>query len=640
MVSASLPPAAKPNGTIASLDTLDHDILIAAQQKYQFEREKRHRPEGAAQYIDLSSIAGGPARHAEQSNVPHNPLLHQEHHRVLIVGAGFGGLLYAVRLLQTGFCSANEITMIDQAGGFGGTWYWNQYPGLHCDTESYIYMPLLEETGHMPTKKYVPGSELRAHAERIASQWGLTSRAIFHTTVNEMSWDDGNKHWMVSAALIAEGQKPVTLRSDFVIHAMGIFNVPKIPKLPGIESYGGHMFHTSRWDYEYTGGTQENPTMDRLHNKRVGLVGTGATAIQAIPHVAQWAKELFVFQRTPSSVDRRDNKPTDPTWWAENTQTYGPGWQKKRMENFNAFVSNASPLPETNLVNDEWTSFPSFSVLVGGPSGVQPDYLEQMKRVDFARQEYIRKRVDDTVTDKAAADLLKPWYAGWCKRPCFSENFLETFNRPNVTLVDTLGRGVEGMTPEGVLVGGKEIKLDAMIFSTGYTLGDSAEKGIMKVTGRGGKTMQQKWASGPATLHGVITHDFPNLFLSGPCQVGASPNHMYVLDQLASHVAYIISQSAARLKARDAKFTVEPSSETEEGWSMQILINARALAGVADCTPSYYNREGHKLKDHEKMVAAKFAIWGEGVGSYAKRIEDWRSTGKLEGLVFNGEESV
>ncbi|KAJ6177846.1 hypothetical protein N7519_008307 [Penicillium mononematosum] len=503
--------------------TGEHD-LQKIQDQYDVERKKRLRPDGPAQY--------------------------QKKVRVLIVGAGIGGLLFAVRLLQSGFLRATEILFVDTAGGFGGTWWWNKYPGLACDVKSYTYMPLLEETKYMPLQKYVNGPELREHANRIAGQWNLTGRALFQTVVNKLAWNDQDRQWTVHVT--PHSQSPTAIQSDFVILATGLLNSPKIPKLGGLETYKGKVFHTSRWDYEYTGGSPNNPTMHRLQDKTVGFVGTGASAIQAIPHLAQWAKKVIVFQRTPSAVDWRRNHPTDRTWWAKMVQG-GSGWQRERMENFNSFCSSENPLPDVDLVDDGWTKMQSFSVLVGSPSGLDPDHLTRMYQLDLHRQEAIRRRVETTVTDEATARVLKPWYPGWCKRPCFSDNFLTTFNWSNVSLVDTNGKGIRTVTDRGILTEGQEYDLDAIIFGTGYTV----------------------------------------------------------------HVAHIISEAGKLTSKRNpgvtvAGLTIEPSSHSEGEWTSKVLVRARALEGILNCTPGYFNREGLQFSGLEGLRAAQFSIWGRG----------------------------
>lgn len=200
-------------------------------------------------------------------------------------------------------------------------------------------------------------------------------------------------------------------------------------------------------------------------------------------------KKVIVFQRTPSAVYMRDYRATDPAWWARMVQAGGSGWQRKRRENFNAFVSNESPLPVVDLVDDGWTKMQSLSALIGGPSGLEPGYVMRMRQLDVSRQDAIRRRVEDNVSDQATTRALKPWYPGWCKRPCFSDTFLGAFNRSNAPLVDTDGKGVRVLTVRGIQVDGKVYDLDGIILGTGYTLGSSADRGDLTVSGHDNRTL-------------------------------------------------------------------------------------------------------------------------------------------------------
>lgn len=623
-------------------------LAMQVQQKYHEERTKRLRPDGVSQYVDLSTSEK--FKHFQEDpwidpNVPSlgtPTLVDGSRCKFLVLGAGFGGLLFAVRLIQAGI-DVDNIRIVDTAGGFGGTWYWNRYPGLMCDVESYIYMPLLEEMGYMPKHKYAYGPELRQYAESIADKWELREKTSFRTEVHSLTWDDDEKEWVVKMAQMGTNQETtdITVRSHIVISASGVLNSPKIAGLPGIEKFQGHSFHTSRWDYTYTGGSPTDPSLSNLRDKKVGIIGTGATAVQAVPHLAKWAKELYVFQRTPSSVDRRDNRPTDPEWWNREIKTK-TGWQRLRIENFNAHLSNASPPPPTNMVSDGWTHMPSFSALIAGPSIVTldsiPTHIASLHGLDLPRQERIRTRIDEIVKDQTVAEKLKPWYPGWCKRPCFHDDYLPTFNLPHVTLVDTDGRGVDHLTERGVAVNNSEYEIDLLIFSTGFrppVIGSPASRANISITGRHGKTLDQKWAEGVSTLHGVISRGFPNLFWPGPLQAGAAANQTFVLDQLATHVAYLVSESARRAQPSGPDFTIEPSAEAEEEWSMRILSGAAAFAGLAGCTPSYINAEGEmdRIGGMEAQIkAAKGGIWGRGVADYVDVIEGWRGEGGLRGL--------
>lgn len=621
-------------------------------EKYDQERDKRLRPDGPLQYIDLTKsdkfkhFVADPWYEPGSRDENNSRLVNQRHHRVLVVGTGFGGLLFAVRLIQSGQFTADDIMLVDCAGGFGGTWYWNRYPGLMCDVESYIYMPLLEETGYMPKEKYVSGQELREYADLIAAKWELEDRALFRTTVSDLVWEDDAKQWKVKAVhrRDTETEELVGFTADFIMLASGLLNVPRLADLPGIGDYQGHTFHTSRWDYEYTGGSLKNPKLSKLADKKVGIIGTGATAVQVVPQLARWAKELVVFQRTPSSIDRRDNRPTDPEWWEKEVRFRGAGWHRERMENFNAFITNVSPLPEVDLVSDGWTRMPSFSSLVGGPSALEPGYRELMDAVDFQRQEKIRSRAEEVVTNKDTADVLKPWYPGWCKRPCFHDEYLQAFNRPNVKLVDTQAKGVEQLTKTGIAANGEEYDLDLIIFGTGYEVGATASpaaRGNMSITGRGGKNMEEKWRNKLATLHGVVTRDFPNLFFPGSSQMGMSANFLYVVDQAATHVAYMVREAMKRDTSADRKkVSIEPTLGAEESWTMETLMRARACAATASCTPGYINFEGalNELKAEQELIkVGRGSLWGGGIGDYVRTIEEWRSKGGMEGLEVSVE---
>jgi cation diffusion facilitator CzcD-associated flavoprotein CzcO len=520
-----------------------------------------------------------------------------------------------------------------------------------CDIESYVYMPLLEETGYIPTKKYVSGRELREHADRIAKIWHLDQIAWFRQRVTSTAWDDDNKEWVtrVVPQLQSGEGPPISIRSRFVFLATGLIYIPHVPQIPGIEKFKGACFHTARWDYKSTGGSGDNPQLTKLKNQRVGFIGTGATAIQAVPALVPWAKEVYVFQRTPSSVDRRDNAPTDPEW-ADMIRAK-KGWQAERRNNFHAFVTNEPNKPSVNMVNDGWTRFPSYSTMVGGPDFDcrTPEEIDRnvkrLQALDLPRQEMIRKRVDEIVKDPSTADKLKPWYSGWCKRPCYHDEYLQSFNEPHVTLVDTDGRGVQEITEDSVVVGGKEYKIDTLVLSTGYrNLFSSPNRRVdIDVTGRNGLSFDDKWDSGITTLHGMMTHDFPNLFWPGLSQSGGSINFVYAADVGAVHIAEIMSHAVNKTGKRAGGDTykynciIEPTADAEEEWSQLVASQAGAFAAMAGCTPGYFNEEGKADKvgtPEEQQKKARGGIWALGPTHFAKHIGDWRATGEFKGLAI------
>src|SRR5208282_391405 len=296
----------------------------ALRAKYREARDKRIRADGNEQYVevkgDFSRYIDDPYVDPGFTRAPVTDAVD-----VLIIGGGFGGLLASARLREAG---VQSIRIIEKGGDFGGTRYWNRYPGAQCDIESYIYLPLLEETGYMPKEKYSFAPEILEHSRRIGEKFDLYRDACFQTQIKAITWNEEECRWIVTT------NRDDRMRARYVVMSNGPLNRPKLPGISGIDGFKGHTFHTSRWDYGYTGG-DTNGNLHKLGDKRVAVIGTGATAVQCVPHLAKYAKHLTVFQRTPSSIDERGNRPTDPEW----VKTLKPGWQKRRMENFNSLVS-------------------------------------------------------------------------------------------------------------------------------------------------------------------------------------------------------------------------------------------------------------------------------------------------------------
>jgi cyclohexanone monooxygenase len=584
----------------------------ALKAKYDTERDKRLRADGNDQYVEM---AGEYAHFLDDPYVAPGfsraPLTDEVD--VLIVGGGFGGLLAGARLREAG---VEGLRIIERAGDFGGTWYWNRYPGAACDIESYVYLPLLEELGFMPERKYSPAPEILEHARAIGRKYDLYRDACFQTAIVDMAWDEASSRWIVKT------NHGDAMRARFVVMANGPLNRPKLPGIPGMDQFKGHAFHASRWDYAYTGGDGDGG-LTGLKDKRVGLIGTGATAVQVVPHLGQWAKELYVFQRTPSSIDVRDDRPTDMAW----AKTLEPGWHQHRMDNFNTLVSGG--WADEDLVNDGWTEIiRNLGVLArkraaesGGP-GADPGQLVQL--ADFQKMEQIRARVDAIVKDPKTAAALKPYYNQFCKRPCFHDEYLPTFNRPNVRLIDTDGKGVERITETGVVANGERYDVDCLIFATGFEVGTSyARRAGYEVRGRDGLTLTDKWADGAATLHGLMSCDFPNLFIVSNIQSGFTANYPHMLNEQAKHIAYILGRC---LPAGIAE--IEPTRAAEMAWVDTILASALERGAYQeDCTPGYYNNEG---KPSERSV--RNGSYGKGSVAFIKLLDDWRASGDMAGL--------
>jgi cyclohexanone monooxygenase len=487
-----------------------------------------------------------------------------------------------------------------------------------------VYLPLLEEIGYVPKEKYSHAPEILEHSRAIGRHFDLYRNACFQTEVTELRWDDEAMRWTVATN---RGDK---MRARFVVMANGPLHRAKLPGIPGIHDFRGHSFHTSRWDYDYTGGNSDGG-LTKLADKRVGIIGTGATAVQCVPHVGEWAKELYVFQRTPSSIDVRANRPTDPEWAA----SLEPGWQQARMDNFNTLVSGG--FAAEDLVNDGWTDIIR-KLLVMVQQSENPDFSPEamgktMELADFEKMEEIRARVDTIVNDPATAEALKPYYRQFCKRPCFHDEYLQTFNRPNVTLVDTNGGGVERITEKGVVANGEEYELDCIIFATGFEVGtDYTRRSGYELYGRDALTLTEKWSEGIATLHGMHTRGFPNVFIIQNAQSGFTVNFPHMLNEQAKHASYVVKHALDH-EVR----AVEVSQEAEEKWVETIIGLARMNADFLEsCTPGYYNNEGQPFGEDGRggsfIGRGQNGPYGGGAIAFVKLLEDWRAEGSLAGM--------
>jgi cation diffusion facilitator CzcD-associated flavoprotein CzcO len=586
-------------------------------RKYLEERDKRLRSEGAEQYVDVAGQFAGFAR--DPHDVPISgraPVLDQV--EVVVLGGGFGGLQVAARLKQVGI---SDVRIVDKAADFGGTWYWNTYPGVRCDVESYCYLPLLEETGYIPTEKYAGGAEIFEYCRTLATHFGLYDGALLQTEVTDLAWDEAASRWTVST------NRGDAIKARFVCLSSGGFHRPKLPGIPGIEEFEGHAFHTSRWDYSYTHGNSSGG-LTGLAGQRVAVIGTGASAIQCIPHLGEYAEHLYVFQRTPSTVDVRGNRPTDPAWAA----TLEPGWQQRRIENFTSILVGIPQ--DEDLVHDRWTEvWGSMSFWKSGSSaGDGANAVDSVQLADYRHMEEIRQRVASTVTDPAVAEALKPWYNFFCKRPLYSDDFLPTFNRPNVTLVDTAGRGVDRITKHAIEFDGESYHVDCIAFATGFKTGAAPyESGAYHVTGSNGLDLSQKWSTGVRSLHGISVHGFPNLFILGNKeQTAKTTNVAHMLGIHARHIASVIRICSDRgIAAMDVR------QDAEDQWADEVAAAAMDRRKFeAECTPGYFNNEGRT--DTGSTIVG--AAYGGGPFKYEAILREWRATGFDTDLQFQAAE--
>ena len=597
---------------------IDHAALRA---KYLAERDKRLRPEGQQQYL----VAEGEFEDFYEADPylrvePRSPIT--EEIEVAVLGAGFAGLVAGARLKEAG---VTDFRIIDLAGDFGGAWYWNRYPGIQCDTDSYCYLPLLEEVGYMPKQKYAFGDEAFEHCQRIGKHFGLYDKALFHTLTRSLEWDPSIERWRIGT------NRGDDIRARHVVMCQGPFNKPKLPGIPGITDFQGHTFHTARWDYSYTGGDMGGG-LDGLAGKKVAVIGTGASGIQVIPHIARSAEHLYVFQRTPSYIDERGDVPTDPEW----VKTLKPGWQKERQRNFHTAAFEAFAPGQPDLVCDGWTevsrNLAAHLDATGGWAALMDParFMELRELQDYRAMQRLRERIDAIVEDPATAEALKPYYRFLCKRPCFNDQYLPTFNRPNVTLVDVSGtKGVERITARGIVADGVEHEVDCVIFASGFEITTDLDRrfGIRPFTGRDGLSLYDHWNGGYRTLHGITSHGFPNLFFTGFIQGGVTASTTAMFDQQARHIAYIIREAAER-----GASTVEPTAQAQEQWCATVKETAVDNSNFQrECTPGYYNNEGERnIRSHlgEPYWPGFYAL--------EELLEAWRESGELEGLSLDG----
>ncbi len=524
--------------------------MAALREKYREERDKRLRSDGQGQYqptTDDQTHSYDVDPH--MAVAPRDPI--SEDLDVLVLGAGFAGLLAGYHLTRQG---VTDFRNIDHAGDFGGVWYWNRYPGIQCDNDAYCYLPLLEETGFMPSKKFADGAEIQGYCRHIAERFGFADRAIFHTLITSLTWDEAIQRWRVGTSRGDE------FRARFVIMGCGVLNMPKLPGIEGIGRFKGKIFHTARWDYDYTGGSYAQPVLDRLADKRVAIVGTGATAIQAVPHLARHARHLYVIQRTPSTVDERPNPPTDADWAA----ALQPGWQAERMANFHRAAMEFFLPGEPDLICDIWTeiarNLAAELQAEGWPQLSPEEFMARREVVDYRVMERLRARVDSLVEDQATAEALKPWYRYLCKRPLSSNDYYSVFNQPNVSLVDVAdSRGLERITEAGFVSDGVEYPVDCIIFASGFEVTSELKRrwGIDVVRGRNGLSIYDHWADGPKTLHGTMTHGFPNQFYIGYIQGGLNASVTEQFGRQAEHIGFR-PLNAPTAEGRKARLLIYP----------------------------------------------------------------------------------
>ncbi|MCR9259132.1 MAG: NAD(P)/FAD-dependent oxidoreductase [Pseudomonadaceae bacterium] len=529
------------------------------QAKYKAFKEARA---GAADYMEMEGEFSRYLQDVYSAEPVEREALNDEC-EILVVGAGFAGLLLWYKLREAGF---TDVRFCEKGGDVGGTWYWNRYPGIACDVESYSYLPLLEEMGYVPSMKFAAGFEIMEYCQSMAEKFGFYDKCLFHTTVEKTQWHEEEARWRVHT------DRGDNMRARFVILANGILTTPKLARIEGMETFQGDSFHTSRWNYNID-----------LKGKRVGIIGTGATAVQAVPELAKTVGELFVFQRTPSSIDVRDQRETteeERRIWATE-----PDWAKKRRARFARIAEGRTALK----ANDDYLAgkvddYKERKAHAGKLT--QEELVQKQLDTNFRIMEQIRARVDAIVQDPKTAEALKPYYPYGCKRPTFHDEYLPAFNLPHVHLVDTAPRGVSEINERGVVHDGVEYPLDVLIYATGFQW--MATSTFNMIVGRGGKSLRDKWQSeGTKTFLGLHSKGFPNLFIiSGPQGGGGSFNFTNAIEEHADYVVWMLST----MRDNGAR-TVDVKQAPEDEYAEHCRMADQVTRPLRDCI-TYYNGHG------------------------------------------------
>jgi cyclohexanone monooxygenase len=483
---------------------------------------------------------------------------------IVIVGAGFAGMYMLHKSRSLGLTAR----AYEAGDGVGGTWYWNRYPGARCDIQSmeysYQFADDLQQEWNW-SEKYATQPEILEYANHVADRYNLRQDIRFKTRVEQAAYDDDRGLWSIT---LNDGS---TVTARWFVLATGCLSSTNQPDFKGLESFQGAVYHTGEWPH---GGVD-------FSGKRVGVIGTGSSAIQSIPLIAEQAADLYVFQRTPNYAIPAHNEPLDAEMVAEIKADYANIRERNKGFPF-GFYFTPNEKSALEVSDDERRRVFEAGWKVGGLGfmGIFADLFTNPEANRLAA-EFFAGKIRDIVADPETARLLTPDTFVGCKRLCVDTNYFATFNRPNVHLVDVKAQPIERITPTGLVVGGKEYALDAIVFATGF---DAMTGAILKIDirGRDGLPLREKWAAGPRTYLGLQTAGFPNLFtITGPGSPSVLTNMLPSIEQHVNWIADCISE----LKAH-GQDTIEPTEEAEESWVEH--VNERAQQTLFHSCNSWY----------------------------------------------------
>ncbi len=459
---------------------------------------------------------------------------------VVVVGAGFSGLYMLIRLRELGL----RCIVIEKGDDVGGTWYWNRYPGARCDIDSvdycYSFSPKLLEEWRW-TERFATQPEILRYLEVVADTFDLRRDIRFSTTVTAADFDDETGTWLVRNS---DGH---LLCARYVVMAVGNLSEPKRPDIPGVANFAGDAFHTAQWPKEGVDFT----------GRRVGVIGTGSTGIQAIPLIAEQAEHLYVFQRTPNYSMPARNAPLEPQYVEDVLATFDERRELSRRSDAGTPFAPASK-GTFEVSDEEREAMFEEGWRRGGINALSyafTDFFTDVRANEVA-QEFARRKIRELVEDPQTAESLLPSHHIGTKRTCVDTNYFATYNRDNVTLVDLLREPIEEVTEGGVRTASRDIELDCLVYAVGFDAMTGAMTAI-DIVGRGDWTLREVWADGPVTYLGLMVAEFPNMFLvTGPGSPGVLSNMVVSIEQhvewIAETIGYLETEGLGSIEATPA----------------------------------------------------------------------------------------